>query len=163
MTLSIPTSCATAWAPRFESPDSIVTAKPMRRSAAMASAAVALTGSETAITPCAVLFTTTITAVRPWTARRSASDARPPSSRLRSRAWRSEMTSTMRRSTVPRTPRPSMTANFSTGKGATCRSFAALTTASASGCSERCSTEAAHCRISAGANGVPSARFAVTT
>ena len=41
-------------------------------------------------------------------------------------------------------------------------SCAALSTASASGCSERCSTDAAHFRTSAGLIGVPSGFFAVT-
>ena len=68
----------------------------------------------------------------------------------------------MRRSTVPRTPRPSIAANFSTGSSVTCLSLAALRIATASGCSERCSIDAAHLSTSAGEIGVPSGFLAVT-
>ena len=68
----------------------------------------------------------------------------------------------MRRSTVPRTPRPSIAANFSTSRMSTAFSCAARTIASANGCSERCSTDAAHLSTSAGESDVPSGRFAVT-
>ena len=68
----------------------------------------------------------------------------------------------IRRSTMPRAPRPSMTANFSTGRISTCLSRAACNSAAASGCSERCSTDAAHLSTSAGAIGVPSGRLAAT-
>ena len=54
-----------------------------------------------------------------------------------------------------------MAANFSTGRTSTWRSLAALATATASGCSERCSTDAAHFSTSAGASAVPSGRLAV--
>src|SRR6267143_833351 len=159
--IAIPTSSATACAPRFESPDTIITATPMRFREATAWGVVGLIGSEIAMTAYTVLFTTTITGVRPFAARRSASGPSVPSSSVRSRAWRKEITSMMRRSTVPRTPRPSMFANFSTGSTSTCRSLAARVTARASGCSERCSTEAAHLSTSPGESGVPSGRLAV--
>ena len=128
----------------------------------MASLEVGFTGSEIAITAYTVLFTTQMTGERPCAASRSASGPSEPRSRLRSRACRSEMTSMMRRSTVPRTPLPSIAANFSTGRSETCLSCAALRIACARGCSERCSTDAAHLSTSAGLIGVPSGFLAVT-
>src|SRR2546429_1886401 len=105
ITSSMATSCATASAPLRESPTPIVPVSPSFFRCKIASFAVGLIGSEIAMTAYTVLFTTTMTGVRPWAASRSASWPREPSSRLRSRAWRSEITSTQRRSTVPAAPR----------------------------------------------------------
>src|SRR5436853_370968 len=59
-TSSIPTSFATASAPFFESPETMMTVRPIFLRWATASALVGLIGSAMAITAYTVLFTTTI-------------------------------------------------------------------------------------------------------
>ena len=140
---SMPVCARMASAAARWSPVSITTRMPMRLSAATAPRLVGLTTSATASTPSACPAQAKYIGVLPARASASPASRRPPGCTPRScknarlparQAWPSTSASM---------PRPGTDAKRATGNSAAPRSCAYAVTASASGCSEACSIDAA--------------------